>query len=212
MKSSNMLKLSVVAAISLVASQMALAQGVGNPGQLPNIIPMNNPGGWDIWSSAGTPLPVQRDPNGPKWPKHLTDPTGGPITASWGTVFNVHEMLVIAPNLSWSDWHEDILTPGWGWTNNISFLANFLPTPGLSITNTPSTFTQGGSLSFLFSSLPPGTVIDIRKELVYQGNPGAIFQGSIDLLQYPTPEPATLALLGLGGAAMLMRRKQASAL
>ncbi len=201
---------SFLTALALVAGvvQFANAQGVGNLGSLPGpTIPMNNPGGWDIGGASG-PVLVQRDPNGPKWLKHFSDPLGGPITAVPGQTFNVHELLMIDQPLPWSDWHEDILTPGWEWTNTISFLANFAPTPGLAIVNSPGTLTQGGSLSFTFNSLPPGTLIDIRKELIYMGQPGVIFTGSIDVEQYPTPEPASLGLIAAGGLVALRRRRR----
>jgi hypothetical protein len=211
MKVSKTFKLSLVAAIGWTIPQMTLAQGVGNLGSLPGpTIPMTNPGGWDLGNPAN-PIPVQRDPNGPVWLKHFSDPAGGPlVVTNPGTTFNLHETLVIAPNLPWSDWHENILTPGWAWSPNISFLIwpNMVPPAGLTVTNTPGNFTQGDSLEFLFNSLPPGTIIDIRKELVWQGIPGITqFVGHIDVAQFPTPEPASMLLVVAGSALALRRRR-----
>ncbi len=214
MRVPSMIQVSVVASIGLAAAQAALGQGVGNLVSLPGpTIPMDPNGtGWSLGDPIN-PVPVQRDPNGPVWLKHLGDPTGAPLVVTQpNTTFNLHETLVIAPTLPWSDWHEDILTPGWGWSPNISFLIsvppNLVPPPGLTITNTPGNLTQGDSLEFLFNSLPPGTIIDIRKQLVWQGIPGIVqFNGYIDVAQYPTPEPASLGLLAIGGLLMRHNRR-----
>jgi hypothetical protein len=190
-------------ALSL-AGRSAHAQGVGNIGSLPMAIQLSTPSGWQIGTPA-SPVPVVRDPLGPKWLKSLSDVGGTPVSAVPGQIFTFHESLVIAGALSWSDWHEDILTPGWEWTTNVSFQANSLPAPGLTVTHAPGTLTQGGSISFDFNALPPGTAIDISKELVYLGTPGVVFTGRIDIEQYPTPEPASLGLFALG--ALSLRRR-----
>lgn len=67
----------------------------------------------------------------------------------------------------------------------------------------------GGSLQSDFA-LPLGRVVQITFEL----NPldiddfGDSFTGVSNITLMPIPEPAVLALLGLGGAALLMRRKR----
>ena len=65
---------------------------------------------------------------------------------------------------------------------------------GFSVNNT------GPSISFFFNSVAPGSLIDIKKSLIYTGPVPAVFP-SIDINQYPTPEPASILLLAGGGAA-----------
>ncbi len=186
------------------------AQGVGNLPALPSVFPqLGTVPGWVIGGATG-PIPVVLDPNGPKWLKHLTDPNGGLVVAQPGQVFTLSESLVVAGNLPWSDWHEEILTPGWEWLPPSLVLANGVPATNLAATYLPPTATAGGVVSFTFDPLAPGTLVDIRKQLEYVGVPGTVYIGPLDIAQYPTPEPGTLALLSLAGLAVLRRRRGAS--
>jgi hypothetical protein len=208
-----MFRLSVVVAVSLIASQMALAQGVGNIGSLPTVFPGPNPPvGWNVVSSTG-PIPVVLNPTGPAWSKNFTGPNGGPFAQpAFGPPLPVHESLVVAGILPWTDWHEDVIgidasgapDPGWVWANP-ALLVGGLPAPGLSITGAGT-----NSLSFYFNPLPPGTVVDIRKQLVYNGLPGATFIGTLAIHEYPTPEPATMGLMGIGSLLVWRRRNRVS--
>ncbi|HVP12070.1 MAG TPA: PEP-CTERM sorting domain-containing protein [Phycisphaerae bacterium] len=188
----------VFAGSMLLAAGSAQAQGVGNPGQLPVAIPMNTSTGWDISNGAtGGPVPVVLDPLGPVWHKDLLPPPGAQIFG--GQTYTLHELLVVAGNLPWTDYHEDILTPGWNWSNP-SFLVNGVVPTGFSFVNSP------GSISFFFNSIAPGSVVDIHKDLVYSGPVPAVFP-SISVNQYPTPEPASLGLLAISGLWLLRRRR-----
>ena len=195
--------MSVASVSILFCTAGALAQGVGNLPALPIIIPGNAAtGGWVVG-----PVEVVRDPNGPKWIKHFTDPNGGPFTAIPGQMFSVIEQLYIAPQLPWSDWHEEILTPGWDWAGPIVMLANGSPASGLVITNTPGVAPTGGTLGLDFDPLFPGTQVLIRKQLQYTGTLGTVFVGTVEIAQYPTPEPASLGLLAIGSLLSLRRRR-----
>ncbi len=185
----------------------AYAQGVGNLPALPTTFPqLGTSPAWVITTSAG-PIPVVLDPAGPKWVKHLTDPNGGLVVAQPGQVFGFSESLVVAGANPWSDWHEEILTPGWQWLAPSAVLANGLPASNLAASYLPTTTTVGGSVSFTFDPLAPGTLVDIRKQLQYVGVPGTVYIGPLEIAQYPTPEPATVGLLALGGLAALRRRR-----
>jgi hypothetical protein len=74
--------------------------------------------------------------------------------------------------------------------------------------STPSTATEGGSVWFEFDPLSPGTEIFINKTLVYKGDAtGVAFDGIVHLAEYPTPEPASVSFLALGGLVVLRRRR-----
>jgi hypothetical protein len=213
MKARNRITFVVVASIGVTISQMAFAQGVGNLGSLPTQFQSPVPiTGWSVDSgNASNPwLPVQINTSGPPWIKTFTGPNGQPFTAVPGQTFTLQELLVIAPPQSWTDWHEHILTPGWDWVQPTLFLANFAAPPGLSTVHTPGNASVGGALDFYFNPLAPGTLLDIRKTLQYVGQPGATFTGTIQIAEYPTPEPASLGLMTLGGLLIARRRRARS--
>jgi hypothetical protein len=190
---------------SLIGSQVALAQGVGNVGSLPNLIPANTSGtGWDIGVPAG--LPVVLSPTGPAWQKILVGPNYQPVVAAPGQTFYLHEVLVVGGTVPWTDWHENLVNPYWDWTSASILVNNAVPA-GLTINNIPGNGTQGGSISFLFNAAPVGAIVDIYKQLTYQANPALpVFSSKVIVNEYPTPEPASLALLALGGTVLLRRR------
>jgi hypothetical protein len=187
----------LVGVASMAVSGAAFAQGVGNLGQLPFQIFHNSANVWVVTGPNGGPLPVVLNPAGPVWHKDLAPPPGALIQG--GATYTLQESLVVAGNLPWADYHEDILTPpGWNWINP-SLLVNGLVPAGYSVVNT------GPSVSFYFNPIPPGSVVTISKNLVYSGPVPAFFPG-IGVNQYPTPEPATLGLAALGGLVTLHRR------
>jgi hypothetical protein len=197
----------IVAGVAMAGASQAMAQGVGNVGSLPNLIQANTSAtGWDIGVSS--PLPVVLNPTGPAWQKILVGPNNLPVVANPGQTFYLHEVLVVGGNQPWTDWHEDLLNPYWDWTGTQILINNTVPA-GLVINNTPGNGTQGGSVSFFFNPAPPGSTVDIFKQLTYQANPTLpVFSSKVLVNEYPTPEPATLGLLGLGSAVMLRRRNR----
>jgi hypothetical protein len=200
--------------ISLCAAQVASAQGVGNLGSLPTQFQTGTPAnGWTVMSSTG-PIPVSLDPTGPVWGKSFTGPNGGPFfyppTSPNNPALPVTEILQVAGGLPWTDWHEDVIgidasgapDPGWSWANPF-ILVNGQPASNLTIAGVGT-----GNLSFYFDPVLPGSIIQIRKDLVYSGPAGAVFTGTLAVHEYPTgvPEPTTLGLLALGGLCALRRR------
>jgi hypothetical protein len=207
-----------VAIIAVFAlSGPALAQGVGNLGSLPTSFQTGTPpNGWTVINTNG-PIPVVLDPTGPVWSKNFTGPNGGnffyPPTSATNPPLPVSELLVVAGTNPWTDWHEDVMgidasgapNPGWTWANP-AVLVNGLPAPGLTVTGVGT-----NSLSFFFNPVAPGSVINIRKDLVYTGLPGATFIGTLAVHEWPTgvPEPGTLAILGMGAAFAVRHRRRA---
>lgn len=206
MKARNLTSIAVVASLLAALPASVLAQGVGNLPALPTSFDLG-PAGWQIVSAAGTPIPVVRDPNGPPWIKNLNGSGSAPLVAQPGFSAQVHEMLQVSGNLPWTDWHEDILSPGWSWVP-VFFNVNGNPASNLQIANTPGSPIAGGSISYVFDPVLPGSTVEILKRLVFNaGIPGAVHVGSVQVAQYPTPEPASLACLALGGIMLLRKRR-----
>lgn len=208
MKSRRTFQLLAATSIIVVLSPFAFGQGVGNIGSLPTMFTTTNPPtGWTVTDPAGLPIPVSLDPSGPVWGKVFAGPNGGPfVQPALGPALPVVEQLVVAGTIPWTDWHEDVIgvdasgvpDPNWTWANPM-LLVNGLPAPGLT------TSLSGGSLSFYFNPVAPGSIITIQKNLIYNGIPGTAFIGTLAIHEYPTPEPATMGMLALGGIAALRR-------
>ena len=123
------------------------------------------------------------------------------------------ETIEIAPGSApWEDWHEQILSPNWIWTK-VDVVAPGLTNLEVSI--------DGNVVDLTFDPVGPGSpgmTIQITKEMRYDGDPYDLFPNIfwpapvpgevfIEVLEYPTPEPATLSLLALGALAALRRRR-----
>lgn len=196
---------------------------------------------WTI-GSPNDPQPVAFDPGLGSWIKDLTAAQGGTVFADddpnndpgvitgipqppLPTVFAFTEHLVVGPGPAWVDWHEEILTPGWDWdvvtigsngTGTVvtpKLLANGVPQD--NFTHMPPGAGHGGALWWVFESpLPPGTVIDITKDLVFVGTNAIIGdevfnQPVVQVAQYPTvPTPSALWFLALLSAAGVCRRRR----
>lgn len=180
----------------------ALAQGTATG---PNTSHNVDPGPGVLIGSPINPIPIDLDPTGPPWTKTIFDPNF--LTLSGGPL-NLNETILNVGTEPWYDWHEHILPDATGavpglWTsvfmsvngNPITFNAVGLGTPNLWL----DTFSQ---------PILPGDVLNVRKIIdVYPGTPGVPNQ-PIVIAEYPTPEPASLALLSLGSLAVLGRRKE----
>ena len=155
---------------------------------------------------------IAYDPAAGPWHKVLAGIDGGDFAASdTGSpalaVFSVSEYLTIGGTTPWTDWHESIMQPGWRWLDDraASGEPTFTKTsgaaiPGLSITFTDPTASEGGKIDFTFDPLPPGTNLKIVKRLIFDGLdpllPGETFLGKLDVFEYPTvPEPSTGILI-----------------
>lgn len=178
----------------------AFAQGTATG---PNTIHNVDPGPIVVIGDFNNPFPIDLDANGQPWTKHIDDPNllminGGPL--------DIVETIINVGTEPWFDWHEHILPDPTGivpgvWTN-VSLTVNgnlilFNPT-GL---NSPDLWLDNFSQPVL-----PGDILQIRKQVDTFAT-SALFTMTIE--EYPTPEPASAALVGLGSLLVLCRRRAA---
>lgn len=160
-------------------------------------------GGWIVHGPPDGPISVAADPAAAPWEKMFS---GFPAIPA-GTGFSIHEVLVVAPDSpAWTDWHEEIITPGWVWGPGATVLIG-------GPTGTSYPLAGGGTplIWSFFPPTPPGTVVEIWKEILCN-TPGGC-AGSITVLEHPTvPLPATVWLIAGALAALARRRRAASAI
>ncbi|MEZ6190497.1 MAG: PEP-CTERM sorting domain-containing protein [Phycisphaerales bacterium] len=199
----EIVKLMLVPVLTFVvcmACNAAQAQGTANgPVTFHNV----DPGPFVLIGNPNNPVPIDLDPVGPPWIKNISDPNGNIIS---GGNLNLNETIINVGTEPWYDWHEHILpdatgiTPG-VWTsvlmtingNPVVLNATGLGTPNLTLNN----FSQ---------PVLPGDIMNIRKTINVFVSPVPL---NMQIAEYPTPEPASSALLGLGSLAVLRRRKEA---
>lgn len=201
-----------IAALGVVlslAAGRAGAQGVVNPGGLPQLIPINSSNVWEI-GNAANPIPVALDPNGNQpWAKKLGDQNGQPFGPNSnpllipGTLYTLHEYILVSGTNPWTDWHEDILDPTFSWQSaslQVIFGTPILPPAPVGLGTT--------GVSFFFPPVAPGSIIEITKQFSYFSP--VIFQGYVPVNEYPTglPEPTSILLIGSAGAFLLKRPRR----
>ena len=133
-----------------------------------------------------------------------------------------------------SDWHERFMTPGFVWVipGDSEFTELFSNSPSLITENgSPHPWAdldQSGihptgyrsdRIDVEFSAIKPGDILDIHKAILWVGTSDNSIWGdnkyddgrfldesTIEVMEYPTPEPATAAMLLMGGLVLLRRR------
>jgi hypothetical protein len=178
----------------LVTNCGLYAQGVSTP-----LFTIHNvdPGPVVYIGNASNPVPVDLDPLGPPWNKSIGDTNNNVMGVA---TIDIVETLVNVGTEYWTDWHEFMLPPPVGltppiWTNVV----------GLTVNGNPISFTATGLGTgtldlFNFSQLVfPGDIFGIHKQALVDGT--IVQNGAfLRIQQYPTtPEPASLALIVVGG-------------
>jgi len=121
---------------------------------------------------------VTLDPNFGPWQKELVPEAGVPIdVGNPQTLFDFEETIEVGPGMSFTDWHEVILTPNWIWEQG-----------GTDVSPEGTIIENGNEISITFNNpVNPGTIIQITKILQYVG-PGSVISDAnpLVLIQNPT--------------------------
>ncbi len=147
------------------------------------------------------PYPIDLDPTGLPWRKTINSDL---LTGFIGSgSFTMIETVQNVGNEPWLDWHEDLLNNGQlgvAWDGVTQVTVN-----GSSITFNETLI--GNSLSIDTFSQPvlPGDVMVIEKNLITTANVVGPGQTLFQVLEYPTPEPGSAALMGAGTLLVLRR-------
>ncbi len=157
-------------------------------------------GGPNDLINGPAPFPIDLDASGPPWRKAiLSDPASG---FGSGNITMIETVLNVGTE-PWYDWHEQVIPDAVGaaWSGVNSVLINGLPI----------TFNQmitGSSLTIDGFSQPvlPGDVLVIEKELYTTANLVGPGKKLVDVLEYPTPEPGSASLMGVGALLLCKRR------
>jgi len=193
----------LILAVCMLGTQ-AFAQGTATG---PNTFHNVDPGPGVLIGTPNNPIPIDLDPNGPPWTKTIFDPNflllnGGPL--------NLNETIINVGTEPWYDWHEHIMPDATG------VVPGMWSSVQMSVNGNPIFFNGLGLgtadlwLDTFSQPVFPGDVLNIRKIIdVKPGIPGVPNQPII-IQEYPTPEPASAALIGIGSLMLLARRKNES--
>jgi len=121
---------------------------------------------------------VSLDSNFGPWQKNLVPESGVPIQVGNPQIlFDVEETIMVGPGISFTDWHEVIVTPDWIWQVGST-----------SITPQGTIIENGNEISITFDNpVNPGDLIEITKTLQYVGQGSEISNANpLVLMQNPT--------------------------
>lgn len=188
----------------LMMCTSALAQGTATGPGTSHIV---DPGPIVVIGDPTAPIPIDLDITGPPWNKGISDPKGEIIAPGSMDMIEYIQNVGTEP---WYDWHEHILAPPAGLPQS-----NWVDVIGLFVNGTAIGYTATGlgtpilDLDNFSQPVLPGDILLIEKRVEVfpstTGSGGPLLR----IHEYPTPEPASLALLGIGALSVLGRRKGA---
>ena len=154
-------------------------------------------GGDDYVEIGGAPpVDVRYDPDAGPWVKTIIN-----LNPNARVVTIIENLHVVGP--AWTDWHEEIVDPGWRWLLGSNMDATTEGT--LVIDDLQGILSADGQeLDFLFpgTPLPECTMVSIVKKLTWLGEMPT--PGFVTIQQWPTvPEPSTVVMLLCAGLAGL---------
>lgn len=187
----------------IVFSGQAYAQGTATGPFTSHIV---DPGPIVLIGDPASPIPIDLDPTGPPWFKSITDPNAVITVPTLLTMIETIENVGTEP---WYDWHEHILPNAAGVSSPSTWVS-----VKLSVNGVPIGFSSGGLgtgdlwVDSFSQPVLPGDVLVVEKEVeafpLTSGTSGPILR----IQEYPTPEPASLALLGVSTVLVLGKRKE----
>lgn len=157
-------------------------------------------GGPNDTINGPAPYPIDLDPTGTPWRKSIvSDLVSGFIGTGSFTMIETVQNVGTEP---WFDWHEDLFNGdlGVGWIGVTT----------VSVNGSPITFNEtivGSSLWIDTFSQPvlPGDVFVIEKDLITTSNIVGPGKPLFEIIEFPTPEPGSAALMGAGTLIVLRR-------
>lgn len=197
------------AAVAVQAGPIAASDGTGVSA---NTTHPQSGDGWLVEDPTGAGMQdVYYDPNAGPWIKLLNPIAGG---AQVGQVYTLTELLHVGggPNgvaPPWTDYHEQIQTPGWTWSpmgpngeNVWGFVEENPAWDGIVTYVIPMGNTM---VDWTFRPpLPVCTNLRFTKYIVFNGGQNTDPNAPLMVAQWPTiPEPGTCALLATGLAMLL---------
>jgi len=193
--------LTPILAIALFTTcNTALAQGTATGPITSHIV---DPGPIVLIGDPTNPIPIDLDPFGQPWTKNISDSNGNIIS---GGPLSLDETIINVGNEPWFDWHEHILPDATGAVPG-KWITVTMAINGSSILfNAVGLGTSDLWLDTFSQPVLPGDVLNIRKVIDVTPGPALV---QLSIQEYPTPEPASAALIGLGALGLLGKRRSA---
>ena len=191
----------ILALALFTMSNTALAQGTATGPFTGAIV---TPGPEVLIGDVTNPFPIDLDPTGSPWFKSITDPNGLITTA---TPLDLIETIINVGTEPWFDWHQEIFPNAAGVPNSTWLGVNLLINGSAITFNAVGLGTSTLWLDTFSQPVMPGDVLVIQNVVEVFPVPPPTSGPILRMQQYPTPEPASAALIALGTLTLLGKRR-----